>query len=102
MDHTTSKKEKMLIGCENSASVLEILYQLWIGNDPACDEKVQLLYRQMGEVTAQLGMEERDCLSNIVAALCDAYSHRAFLDAARMGGTFAFEILAAQTGFPLT
>ena len=86
----------------NFESILESLYELWIDQDPVCDESVRELYRQMGKVMSQLSLEESDRLNNIIADLCVAYSRGAFLDGAKLAGALIRELLLEKGTNPLT
>ena len=74
-------------------SILESLYELWIDQDPACDESVQQLYEELGEWTEHMSLNESDRLTGIVVDLCIAYSRKGFLDGAKTAGALILQIL---------
>ena len=74
-------------------SILESLYELWINQDPAYDENVQVLYEKLRQWIDKMSIQEADRMTGIVADLCVAYSRKGFLDGARMGGLLVQEIL---------
>lgn len=82
-------------------SVLETLYELWIENDPACNDEVRRCYKEIGEHTAELSAVQRERIGNMIADLCVIYSHRAYLDGLRTGGSLILELLSEAQGNPL-
>jgi len=77
-------------------SVLESLYELWIDQDPACDENVRQLYGKLGEWVNKMSVAEADRMTGIIVDLCIAYSRKGFLDGARLGGLLIQEILLGK------
>jgi len=78
---------------ENDLPILESLYELWINEDPACDEHVWQLFRKLREWTGEMSIEEADRMNGIIVDLCIAYSRKGFLDGIRLGGLLIHEIL---------
>lgn len=74
-------------------SILESLFELWIDQNPAYDEKVRQLYEELGEWMNHMSLEDSERLTGIIAELCVAYSHTAFLDGAKIAGQLMQEIL---------
>ena len=83
-------------GQENNLPILESLYELWINQDPACDENVRELYGKLGKWIDKMSDQEADRMTGIVVELCIAYSKKGFLDGARVGGLLVQEILMGK------
>lgn len=81
---------------ENHQSVLESLYELWIDQDPAYDERVRQLYGELGVWVEKMDISEADRLTGIITGLCVAYSRKGFMDGARMAGILIREILLGK------
>ena len=88
--------EKRMVENPSKSPVLESLYELWINQDPACDENVRELYGKLGEWIDKMSAQEADRMTGIVVELCIAYSKKGFLDGARVGGLLVQEILMGK------
>ena len=81
---------------ESNLSILEYLYELWINQDPACDEHVRQLYGMLELWMGGMSTAEAEELNHVIVDLCVAYARKGFLDGARLGGQLIQEILLSK------
>ena len=94
MNPNYKKIEEVFKSGEETESVLETLFELWIDQDPAYDENVQQMYEKLGEWTERMSIAESDRLTGIVVDLCIAYARKGYLDGAKTAGLLIREILS--------
>ena len=83
---------KALLQCEDSVSILEVIYNVYFENQGCPDGILRKRYQEFDSVSEQLPDEQKEAIHSIVADLCTEYERKGFIDGLKIGANLIQEL----------
>ena len=83
---------KALLQCEDSTSILEVIYNVYFENQGRPDGILRKHYQELDSMSEQLPDELKEAIHSIVADLCTEYERKGFIDGLKTGAHLIQEL----------